>query len=245
MRMFGLIGYPLIHSFSKNYFSRKFLSEYITDAVYENFEIKEIALLKKIIAENPSLRGLNVTIPYKEAVIPFLDELDADTKKIGAVNTIKVLSGRLKGFNTDYVGFLRSLIPLLQPHHKKALILGTGGSSKAVKYALEKIGIDYTFVSRNPSGKNEIPYAGITKKIMYDHTVIVNTTPVGMFPEISKSPAISYQWLTSRHLLYDLIYNPEETLFLKKGKQKGAVIKNGCEMLELQAEEAWKLWSEF
>ncbi len=245
MRKFGLIGYPLGHSFSKKYFTEKFADEFINDTVYENFELPQIDGLKKVIAENPELRGLNVTIPYKEAVIRYLDELSDDALEIGAVNTIKISSGKLKGFNTDYIGFMRSLIPLLKPTHKKALILGTGGSSLAVKYALEKIGLEYLLVSRNPFEENEISYDSITEEILQEHTLLVNTTPVGMFPDVSKAPEIPYQFLNEQHLLFDLIYNPEETLFLQKGKEQGAMIKNGSEMLALQAEEAWKIWNSF
>jgi len=245
VRTFGLLGFPLTHSFSKTYFAEKFRRECIHDAVYVNYELENIALLKKIISENQDLRGLNVTIPYKEAVIRFLDELDEDAKKIGAVNTIKISSRKLKGFNTDYIGFMRSLIPLLKPYHKKALILGTGGSSLAIKYALEKLGIDYLLVSRNPAEDNEIGYAGITETGMKEFLLIINTTPVGMFPDVSAAPDIPYQWLTPQHLLFDLIYNPEETLYLKKGKEQGTSVKNGYEMLTLQAEESWRIWNSF
>jgi len=245
VRLFGLIGYPLSHSFSKTYFIEKFSRECIGDAAYENFEIEKIALLGKIVADHPCLSGLNVTIPFKEAVIRYLDELSDDAREIGAVNTIKVSSGKLKGFNTDYIGFMRSLIPLLKPWHKKALILGTGGSSLAVKYALEKLGIEFLLVSRNPLEENEIGYPGITKDLIEEYTLIINTTPVGMFPDVSKAPDIPYQFLNAGHLLFDLIYNPEETLFLKQGKERGAAIKNGYEMLVLQAEESWRVWSEF
>lgn len=245
MRKFGLIGYPLGHSFSKKYFTEKFVSEFINDTVYENHELPKIDLLPKIVAENPDLRGLNVTIPYKEAVIRYLDELSDDAREIGAVNTIKISSGKLKGFNTDYIGFMRSLIPLLKPAHKKALILGTGGSSLAVKYALEKLGIECLLVSRNPFEENEISYSSITDEILQEHTLLVNTTPVGMFPDVLNAPEIPYQFLNEQHLLFDLIYNPEETLFLKNGKERGTTTKNGSEMLVLQAEEAWKIWNSF
>lgn len=245
MRKFGLIGYPLGHSFSKKYFTEKFASEFINDTTYENFELPKIDLLPKVVAENPDLRGLNVTIPYKEAVIRYLNELSDDAREIGAVNTIKISSGKLKGFNTDYIGFMRSLIPLLKPTHKKALILGTGGSSLAVKYALEKLGIEYLLVSRNPFEENEISYDSITEHILQEYTLLVNTTPVGMFPDVLNAPEIPYQFLNDQHLLFDLIYNPEETLFLKNGREQGAVTKNGNEMLVLQAEEAWKIWNSF
>lgn len=245
MRKFGLIGYPLGHSFSKKYFTEKFANECINDTVYENFELPKMELLKTIVAENPDLRGLNVTIPYKESVLRYLDELSDDAQEIGAVNTIKISSGKLKGCNTDYIGFMRALIPLLKPTHTKALILGTGGSSLAVKYALEKLGIEYLLVSRNPFEENEIGYDAVSEKLLHEHTLIINTTPVGMFPDVLKSPEIPYQFLSGKHLLFDLVYNPEETLFLQKGKEQGATIKNGYEMLVLQANEAWKIWNSF
>jgi shikimate dehydrogenase len=245
MRKFGLIGYPLGHSFSKKYFTEKFANEFLNDAVYENFELPKIDLLPDVVAENPDLRGLNVTIPYKESVLRYLDELNPEAENIGAVNTIKISSGKLTGFNTDYVGFIQSLSSLLQPAHKNALILGTGGSSLAVKYALEKLGIEYLLVSRDPLEENETGYSNITEETLQSHTLIINTTPVGMFPDDSKYPEIPYQYLNERHLLFDLIYNPEETMFLKKGKERGAITKNGYEMLLLQAEEAWKIWSDF
>ncbi len=244
MRRFGLIGYPLIHSFSQKYFTEKFSRESIKDAVYENFELEDIQTLPELISENPGLRGLNVTIPHKQTVIKMLDEVDEEPAAIGAVNTIKISSGKLKGYNTDHVAFIRSLIPLLKPHHRKALVLGTGGSSLAVKYVLEKLGIEFLSVSRKPS-EMQIGYAKVNQEIIQEHLLIVNATPVGMFPDTTMAPGIPYECLSSRHLLYDLIYNPEETLFLKRGKDKGAVVKNGYEMLILQAEEAWKIWCDF
>lgn len=245
MRKFGLIGYPLAHSFSKKYFTDKFSNESVNDSAYENFEVDKVDLLPKIVADNPDLRGLNVTIPHKESVLRYLDELSDDAQDIGAVNTIKIASGKLIGFNTDYVGFMHSITPLLKPWHTKALVLGTGGSSLAVKYALEKLGIEYLLVSREPFEDNEIAYSKLTWEVMQQYPLIINTTPVGMFPEVDKAPEIPYQFLNDKHLLFDLIYNPEETLFLKKGKEQGATVKNGQEMLTLQAEEAWKIWSDF
>ena len=220
MQKYGLIGYPLRHSFSIGYFNEKFKSENI-DAEYVNFEIPNINDFMEVIEENPNLCGLNVTIPYKEQVIPFLDELDKDTAKIGAVNVIKIIrqpKGKVKlvGYNSDIIGFTQSIEPLLQPHHKKALILGTGGASKAVYRGLE---------------------------IMQEYTIIVNCTPVGMYPKVDFCPDIPYDQLTPNHLLYDLLYNPNETLFMKKGEAHGAVTKNGLEMLLLQAFAAWEIWN--
>jgi len=245
VRTFGLIGFPLSHSFSKGHFTKKFSSECINETAYENFEIESIDKLKEIIPQQPDLRGLNVTIPYKQSVIAILDEVDSEANAIGAVNTIKISSGKLKGYNTDHIGFIRSLIPLLRPWHKKALILGTGGASLAVKYALQKMRIEYLLVSRNPVGENVIEYHSVNKEVLKDYSIIINTTPVGMFPDVSNAPDIPYQHLNTKHLLFDLIYNPEETLFLKKGKGKGALAKNGHEMLVLQAEESWRVWNEF
>ncbi len=245
MKKYGLIGYPLKHSFSRGYFNEKFLSENI-DAEYVNFEIPSIDDFKKIIDNNPNLCGLNVTIPYKEQVIPFLNELDPDTAKIGAVNVIKIIrlpKGKLKlvGYNSDIIGFTQSIEPLLLPSHKKALILGTGGSSKAVYHGLANLGIESKFVSRTPQ-PGMFTYEELNAEILAEHTVIVNCTPVGMFPKVDFCPEIPYEHLTPDHLLYDLLYNPNETLFMKKGKEKGAVTKNGLEMLLLQAFAAWEIW---
>lgn len=245
MQKYGLIGYPLGHSFSKSYFNQKFETEMV-DAVYLNFEISDIKFLKNVLKENPELNGLNVTIPYKEQVIPYLDELDDDARQIGAINVIKFTKdlfgkSRLKGYNSDVIGFKQSIKPLLNEQHCKALILGTGGASKAILHGLTQLGIDVTFVSRQPK-ESCITYEEITPRIMQEHTVIVNTTPLGMFPHINDCPAIPYELLTSDHLLYDLIYNPDETLFMKKGKERGATVKNGLEMLLLQAFASWKIW---
>lgn len=245
MQKYGLIGYPLKHSFSIGFFNEKFRSENI-DAEYVNFEIPEIKDFKEVIEENPNLCGLNVTIPYKEQVIPFLDELDKDTAKIGAVNVIKIIrqsKGKIKlvGYNSDIIGFTQSIEPLLQPHHKKALILGTGGASKAVYHGLKNLGIESTFVSRSKK-EGMLTYEELTPEIMAEHTVIVNCTPVGMYPKVDFCPAIPYDQLTPNHLLYDLLYNPNITLFMKKGEEHGAVTKNGLEMLLLQAFAAWDIW---
>ncbi|WP_195595302.1 shikimate dehydrogenase family protein [Bacteroides fragilis] len=246
MQKYGLIGYPLKHSFSIGFFNEKFKSEGI-DAEYVNFEIPEINDFMEVIEENPNLCGLNVTIPYKEQVIPFLDELDKDTAKIGAVNVIKIIRTpkrkiKLVGYNSDIIGFSQSIQPLLQPYHKKALILGTGGSSKAIYHGLENLGIDSVFVSRTKK-EGMLTYEELTPEVMAEHTVIVNCTPVGMYPKVDFCPAIPYELLTPNHLLYDLLYNPNITLFMKKGEEHGAVTKNGLEMLLLQAFAAWEIWN--
>lgn len=246
MQKYGLIGYPLGHSFSKDYFNQKFESEKI-EAEYVNFPISDIKEFKNVLKENPDLCGLNVTLPYKTQVMQYLDEVDEDARQIGAVNVIKFAKGlfgklKLKGYNTDIIGFKQSIEPLLNGEHKKALILGTGGASKAVFQGLKQAGIEAVFVSRRP-GDWVITYADLTPEIMDSCKVIVNTTPVGMFPHINECPDIPYDLLTPSHLLYDLLYNPDETLFMKKGKAKGATVKNGLEMLLLQAFAGWEIWN--
>ena len=247
MQKYGLIGYPLKHSFSIGYFNEKFEAENI-DAQYVNFEIPRIEDFMEVVEENPNLCGLNVTIPYKEQVIPYLDELDKDTAKIGAVNVIKIIrqpkgKTKLVGYNSDIVGFTRSIEPLLQSHHVKALILGTGGASKAVFHGLANLGIKATFVSRTKQSNDVLTYEELTPEIMQSHTVIVNTTPLGMYPKVDFCPNIPYDLLTPNHLLYDLLYNPNETLFMKKGMERGATVKNGLEMLLLQAFVSWEIWN--
>jgi shikimate dehydrogenase len=246
MEKYGLLGYPLGHSFSKTYFNQKFEAEHI-DAEYVNFEISTIKELRSIVKENPGLHGLNVTLPYKTSVIPLLDDIDEDARLIGAVNVIAFRRGsfgklRLKGYNSDVIGFRQSIEPLLNHTHRKALILGTGGASKAVFQALKQAGIASTFVSR---GMKDfcITYEEISPKILEQYTVIVNTTPVGMYPKIDDCPHIPYELLTPDHLLYDLLYNPDETLFMRKGKEQGATVKNGLEMLLLQAFASWEIWN--
>ncbi|MBR2161223.1 MAG: shikimate dehydrogenase [Bacteroidaceae bacterium] len=247
MNKYGLIGYPLKHSFSRNYFNEKFASEQI-DAEYVNFEIEDISAFMRIIDGNPNLCGMNVTIPYKEQVIPYLDGLDpATAKRIGAVNVIKVIREgrrtRLIGYNSDVTGFSRSIEPYLDAKHKKALILGTGGASKAVLCGLEDLGVESTFVSRTKKSAEVLTYEELTPEIMAEHLVIVNCTPVGMYPNVDVCPNIPYECLTPDHLLYDLLYNPDETLFMKKGAAQGATVKNGLEMLLLQAFESWEIWN--
>jgi shikimate dehydrogenase len=246
MKKYGLIGYPLGHSFSKNFFNEKFSSEGI-DAEYVNFEIPSIKDFPNVLLENPTLQGLNVTIPYKQQVIPYLDELDEDARQIGAVNVIKVIRPekgkvRLVGYNSDVIGFSGSIEPLLEPRHRKALILGTGGASKAVDYGLRKLGLEVKFVSRRKQ-EGMLTYEELTPEVMDDYKVIVNCSPVGMFPHTDECPQIPYELLTPNHLLFDLIYNPDVTLFMKKGKERGAIVKNGLEMLLLQAFGAWNIWN--
>ena len=242
MTTYGLIGYPLGHSFSRKFFTEKFEQEDI-DAQYLNFEIPSIEEFPNIIASHPELLGLNVTIPYKQQVMQYLDELSLEAKEIGAVNVVKV-GEKLKGYNSDVIGFVESIKPLLKPHHEKALILGTGGASKAIHYGLEeKLGMETLFVSRT-SRENMITYNDITKDLLQDYTVIVNCSPVGMFPKVDECPALPYEAMNENHLLYDLVYNPLETLFMKKGAAQGATVKNGLEMLHLQAIASWEFWTQ-
>lgn len=246
MEKYGLIGYPLSHSFSRGFFNEKFLAENI-DAEYVNFEIPDIREFKTIIKNNPTLQGLNVTIPYKEQVIPLLDEISDNARQIGAVNVIRIDRSknkvRLKGFNSDILGFKESIEPLLQPLHKKSLILGTGGSAKAVFYGLKQLGIDAVYVSRKGENGHYL-YSDLTPEIFGQYQVVVNCTPVGLWPHTDECPDIPYHLLTPDYLLYDLLYNPNETLFMKKGKERGAVVKNGLEMLILQAFVTWNIWQE-
>jgi shikimate dehydrogenase len=245
-RRFGLIGYPLSHSFSRKFFSDKFSREGI-DAEYLNYEIDNINLLPQIVAFDPVLTGLNVTIPYKQQVIKFLDKTDEDAAEINAVNTIRIIrdGGRisLEGYNTDIYGFRESIRSLIQKHHHKALILGSGGASKAIIKVLNDIGIDTIIVSRNPQYKGEISYDDLDEGVMESYKVIVNTTPIGTFPKGEGCPAIPFEYVNEQHLLYDLVYNPEVTEFLKQGQLRGAAVKNGLEMLYLQALASWEIWN--
>lgn len=243
MKLYGLIGHPLSHSFSKQYFTHKFEKEEITDCKYETFDLPYINLLPEIFKNNPNLKGFNVTIPYKKSIIPFLSEIDEVAKEIGAVNTVKIEGKKLIGYNTDYFGFKQSLKPFLEISQERALILGTGGASKAVFYVLNSLNINCLFVSRNPTKDNEISYEDVNEYVIRNHQIIVNTTPIGTFPNVNEKPAISYDDITPKHLLYDLVYNPAETAFLKEGKQKGAIVLNGLQMLQLQAEKAWEIWN--
>jgi shikimate dehydrogenase len=242
-KRFGLLGRNINYSFSKGYFTDKFNNENFTGCTYENFDIPEISSFPEIIKNTSDLKGLNVTIPYKETVIPFLDKLSKNAAQIGAVNTIKITKkGKLKGYNTDYYGFKKSLEPLLQPHHKKALILGTGGASKGVAFALDELGILYTFVSREAK-EDTIDYDRINATTFDNYQIIINSTPVGTSPNVDAFPLIPYEFFTDKHIAYDLIYNPAETQFLKRAAAKGAQIKNGLDMLIFQAEKAWKIWN--
>jgi shikimate dehydrogenase len=241
MKRFGLIGEKLSYSFSKDYFQKKFTNLQI-QATYENFEIAEIEEVRNLLSTG-NLSGLNVTIPYKESVIPFLDEIDPTYREVGSVNTIKFKDGKTIGYNTDVIGFENSIKPFLEHGMDRALILGTGGASKAVAYVLKKIGLDLLFVSRNPSSQNEISYEACNSNAVEWHRLIVNTTPVGTSPNISQAPPIAYEGITDSHLLYDLIYNPQKTQFLKEGEKRGASIQNGLSMLKIQAEKSWDIWN--
>lgn len=247
MRNYGLIGFPLSHSFSKKYFTEKFQREGIEECSYQNFPIDSIEKLTELIQADKSLVGINVTIPYKEQVLPFLDEIDADAKEIGAVNTIKISrtnsSIKLKGFNTDVYGFRKPLEEVINSNHTKALILGTGGASKAVAWVLKSLNVKYAFVSRTPKSESDYSYDTLNSEIIHDHKIIVNTSPIGMYPNIKQAPNLPYCSLTDEHILYDLVYNPELTKFLKKGKQKKATLLNGLPMLYLQAEKSWEIWN--
>ena len=247
MNTYGLIGYPLGHSFSRKFFTEKFAKEGI-DAQYLNFEIPSIEEFPNIIKNNPTLKGLNVTIPYKQQVMQYLDDISEEAKAIGAVNVVKCQLStvncqlHLTGYNSDVIGFVNSIKPLLKPHHKKALILGTGGASKAIRYGLEKkLGMKTLFVSRS-ARKGMITYEEVTAEVLKEYEVIVNCSPVGMYPHVDECPALPYEAMNESNLLYDLVYNPLETLFMKKGAAQGATVKNGLEMLHLQAIASWEFW---
>ena len=244
MKKLGLLGKNISYSFSQNYFATKFIKEGIDNAFgYENFDIQNIDEFTAILKNNPDLIGLNVTIPYKEVIMPFLDELSENAQEIGAINTIRISqNGKLFGDNTDFFGFNKSLEPLLKTHHKKALILGTGGAAKAVAFGLKKLNIESVFVSRQEKEKT-ITYDQINAKTFDDYQIIVNCTPLGTFPKTELFPDIPYQYFTLKHIAFDLIYNPEKTEFLKKAENNGAIIKNGYDMLVFQAEKAWEIWN--
>ncbi len=241
---FGLVGKNISYSFSRKYFTEKFKKLGLMNNKYYNLDIPEIEEFPFLLYQRKDeFRGLNVTIPYKESIIKYLDDIDLTAKSIGAVNTIKITEeNKLVGYNTDVYGFQKSIEPLLQPHHKKALILGTGGASKAVAFALKNLKISYQFVSRNLS-ENNFLYSQLNQDIIQEHLVIINCTPLGTHPSVNELPAIPYQYLGSKHLLFDLIYNPSKTKFLLEGEKQQAIIKNGLEMLELQAEKSWEIWN--
>ncbi len=245
MKLFGLIGFPLSHSFSEAYFKKKFANEGILDCDYQLFSIPTISELTSILEEKTDLFGFNVTIPYKKEIFPFLTHIDPVAAEVGAVNAVKVIRNEknveLHGYNTDILGFEYSLTPLLHGR-KKALVLGTGGAAMAVAYVLKKNQIPFQFVSRNPS-ENSLAYHQIDQQLLEEYTIIINTSPVGMYPNITEAPTLPYHLLSNRHLLYDLIYNPEITQFMKNGLEQGCEVKNGLEMLQIQAEEAWKIFS--
>lgn len=242
MRRFGLLGYPLSHSFSQKYFTEKFAQLGLNDHVYENFSLPSIDALTEVLATKKDLCGFNITIPYKKQVIAFLDDATDVVQEIGACNCVQIRDGKLTGHNTDVVGFEQSLRPFLQPHHTRALILGTGGASAAVEYVLRKRGIAVQYVSRQ-AGANTLAYTDLDADLMHTHLLVINCTPLGMYPKLEECPDIPYEALTAQHHLYDLIYNPAETLFLQKGKAAGATLQNGAEMLVLQAEESWRIWN--
>lgn len=245
MNEYGLIGYPLQHSFSKKYFTEKFEREGLKNSNFELFPLQSIFDLTEILRAHKNLKGLAVTIPYKEKVLPYLSAFDEAVNQIGAVNCIRIREGKLTGFNTDVIGFERSFVPHLQGHHQQALVLGTGGASKAVQYILKKLGIPFLVVTRNEDIRpGYIQYKMINADLVENYPVIINCTPVGMYPNENEKPGIPYQFLSHRNYLYDLVYKPEETLFIKEGKKYGAVVKNGFEMLLIQAEENWKIWNE-
>jgi len=239
--MYGIIGKPLIHSFSPKYFNDLF-GQLRLNEKYLAFPLQKISEFPNLLIEQPDLKGLNVTIPYKETIMPFLDELDEIAQAVNAVNCIKIKNGKLKGFNTDTIGFSITLKPLLKiQHHKNALILGTGGASKAIAFALKQMNIHYKFVSRTKK-ENNFSYADLSREVIQQHTLIINTTPLGTSPQTDLFPEIPYQFLTKEHLLYDLVYNPEQTKFLEKAITQGATIKNGHEMLIAQADASWEIW---
>ncbi|MFD0861313.1 shikimate dehydrogenase family protein [Sungkyunkwania multivorans] len=242
-KRFGLIGKDISYSFSQDYFSKKFEKLGLEDHIYQNFDLKDVKDFTQVLEQFLDIKGLNVTIPYKEQIIPYLNELSALASEIGAVNTIQFKGDQMIGHNTDHYGFTESIRPLLQSHHLKALILGTGGASKAVFHALRSLGIRPTFVSRRPKAA-ELSYHQLCNRIMADHLVIVNCTPLGTHPNIQEHPNVPYDRLTERHLLFDLIYNPAETTFLRRGREQGATTINGLKMLELQAEKAWEIWND-
>ena len=243
MRQFGLIGHPLTHSFSPTYFSEKFQKEEISDAQYDAFELQDISQFPNLLKSNPGLAGLNVTIPYKESVMPYLDEIDPVAAEISSVNTILFHDGKTIGHNTDLIGISETLKPHLEWYMMTALIIGTGGSAKTVSYFLKKIGIQTLFITRNPSSIDQIGYAELTEEMIQKHKLIINCSPVGMFPHVEEKPDIPYEGITDMHVLFDLIYNPPMTQFLQEAQDRDATTLNGSKMLRIQAEASWELWN--
>ncbi len=247
-RLFGIVGYPLLQTSSPGYFRQKWEKENIKNTSYQIFPLKTLSEFMTLIESKPDLVGLNVTIPYKVSIIEKLHELSEEAKAIGAVNVIKISRHNdkaiLTGFNTDAIGFERSITPLMRSHHRAALILGTGGASRAAAYVFQKIGIDYFLVSRDPHGKNHIGYDNLTMDLFESHTIVVNASPMGMFPDIDSCPPLPYEYLSGHHLIFDMVYNPAETVFLQKGKAAGAAVLNGLPMLHQQAEATWQIWNE-
>jgi shikimate dehydrogenase len=245
MRTFGIIGFPLSHSFSQRYFTQKFEQEGITDVVFKNYAIKDIDELENVLASEPMLQGLAVTIPYKKAVLPFLNTATEEVQQMGACNCIRIKDYNLTGYNTDVIGFEESFKTHLQPHHSKALVLGSGGAAAAVEYVLHKLGIEYIVVSRRAlPEKRIIDYNAINADLLQQYTVIINCTPLGTYPNVDEAPELPYQLLTPQHYLFDLVYNPPLTKFLVLGQEQGAIIKNGYDMLTIQAEHNWRIWNE-
>lgn len=243
MKVYGIIGYPLGHSFSQKYFTEKFRQLGIQDCRYDVLPLQDVHDFPGLIKNTPGLCGLNITIPHKQNIIQFLDDASHLPKGLTACNCIKIENGKLTGFNTDVTGFEQSLLPLLKPFHTKALVLGNGGAAEAVKFVLEKLGISYKVVSRKLHHGSHLTYGDLNEHIMNDHLLIINTTPLGTYPNVDECPDIPYQFLTNSHYLFDLVYNPDKTLFLQKGEEKGAAIKNGYDMLVIQAEAGWKIWN--
>lgn len=242
MKRYGLIGRTLTHSFSKEFFAKKFEEEALQDNCYYNFELQTIDEFSLLLKKHPDLKGLNITIPYKEDVVKFLTDKNEIVEEIGACNCIKIEGENLTGYNTDVIGFRKSIEPQLKPHHKKALILGTGGASKAIGYVLKQLDIEYEYVSRRKT-ENGLGYEDLGEDIFSNHHLIINTTPLGMFPNVNADPDVPYEFITAQHFLFDIIYNPAKTKFLAKGEKQGAQICNGYQMLIEQAEESWRIWN--
>jgi shikimate dehydrogenase len=242
MKTFGLIGYPLSHSFSKKFFDKKIATENIADTEFKLFPLPTISAVEMLLKTEPDLKGFAITIPYKKEIIPFLDIVSGEVEKTGACNCVKIEKGKLSGYNTDIIGFERSFTKHLQPHHTKALVLGTGGAAAAVEFVLRKLNIQFTNVSRKPFA-NQLTYDDLNEKLLQSFTIIINTTPLGTFPEVDEAPAVPFQFISSKHYCFDLVYNPSVTKFLQLAGTKGATTQNGYEMLELQAEENWRIWN--